>query len=48
MMATVAVVVAVAAVLVVVVAVTKTLAATAMEVVIDNNQPKMTAEEMAT
>ncbi len=47
MTATEAEVVAVAAALVVAVAVTKTLAATAMEVVIDNNQPKMAAEEMA-
>ncbi len=46
-MATAAVVVAVAAVLVAAVAVTKTLVATAMEVVIDNNQPKMAVEEMA-
>jgi hypothetical protein len=45
-MSTVAAFVAVAAVLVVAVAVTKTLAATAMEVVIDNNKPKLAAEEM--
>jgi hypothetical protein len=47
MMATAAVVVTVVAALLGAVAVTKTLAATAMEVVIDNNQPKMAAEKMA-
>ncbi len=47
MVATAAAVVAVAAALVAAVAVAKTFAATAMEVVIDNNQPKTAAEEMA-
>ncbi len=46
MVATAAAVVAVAAVLMAAVAVTKPLAATAMEVVIHNNQPKMAVGEM--